>query len=89
MSEISVDTRVNTDLHIQLLGGFAVSVGGTAIPEAQWKSRRARSLVKLLALAPAHRLHRDQVIDSLWPEFGPLRGSQQLSPDPLRRSQGA
>ena len=54
--------------HLQLLGGFVVSVGGVQISEAQWKSRRARSLVKLLALAPGHRLHRDQVIDSLWPE---------------------
>ena len=72
-------------VHLQLLGGFVVSVGDAAIPEAQWKSRRARSLVKLLALAPAHRLHRDQVIDSLWPEFGPLRRGQQLPPDPLRR----
>ena len=55
------------------------------ISEAQWKSRRARSLVKLLALAPGHRLHRDQVIEALWPEFRPLRRSQQLPPDPLRR----
>jgi predicted ATPase/DNA-binding SARP family transcriptional activator len=56
------------ELHLQLLGGFTVQVGDTSLPEAQWKSRRARSLVKLLALAPAHRLHRDQIIDSLWPD---------------------
>ena len=74
-------------VHLQLLGGFVVSVGDAAIPEAQWKSRRARSLVKLLALAPGHRLHRDQVIDSLWPEFGPFRGRQQFPPDALRRAQ--
>lgn len=55
-------------LRIQILGEFAVSVGSRALPEAQWKSRRASRLVTLLALAPAHRLHRDQVIDSLWPE---------------------
>ncbi len=29
-----------------------------------------RGLVKLLALAPAHRLLRDQVIEALWPETG-------------------
>jgi predicted ATPase len=55
-------------MHLQLLGGFAVQVGETTIPEAQWKSRRARSLLKLLALAPNHRLHRDQVFDALWPD---------------------
>jgi predicted ATPase/DNA-binding SARP family transcriptional activator len=57
-------------LHLQLLGGFAVQLGETTIPEAQWKSHRARSLVKLLALAPGHRLHRDQAIDALWPDAG-------------------
>ncbi len=56
------------ELHIQLLGGFSVSVNGTVIPEERWRSRRARSLVKLLALTPGHRLHRDQVIDTLWPD---------------------
>ena len=55
-------------VHVRLLGGFAVSVNGLPIPEDKWKSRRARSLVKLLALAPGHRLHRDQVIEALWPE---------------------
>ena len=55
-------------LYIQLLGGFAVSVDGATIPEAQWKLRRARGLVKLLALSPGHRLHRDQVIETFWPD---------------------
>ena len=55
-------------LRIQLLGEFAVWMAGVRIPDAQWKSRRARSLVKLLALAPGGRLHRDQVIEALWPD---------------------
>ena len=40
------------------------------ICEAQWKSQRARGLVKLLALAPGHQLHRDQNHNSLWPDAG-------------------
>ncbi len=55
-------------MNIQLLGGFNVRVDGAAIPDTAWKSRRARNLVKLLGLAPGHRLHRDQVIDTLWPD---------------------
>ena len=50
-------------LCIQLLGGFTVSVGDVILPKAQWKSRKASSLVKLLALVPGHRLHRDQAFE--------------------------
>jgi len=68
MQEPSVAQNKRVELHLQLLGGFTVQVGETMIGEAQWKSRRARNLVKLLALAPGHRLHRDQIIDTLWPD---------------------
>src|SRR5437588_11270195 len=56
-------------LSIQLLGDFCVSVGSRVIDEREWTSRKARSLVKLLALAPRHRLHREQVLDRLWPDM--------------------
>lgn len=32
---------------------------------------KARSLVKLLALAPGHRLARERVLDLLWPDLPP------------------
>jgi DNA-binding SARP family transcriptional activator len=56
-------------LGISLLGRFRVSVHGRPIPDAEWRQRRAAAVVKLLALAPEHRLHRDQMIEALWPEF--------------------
>src|SRR5437763_5268224 len=65
-------------LSIQLLGDFCVSVGSRAIDEREWTSRRARSLVKLLALAPRHRLHREHIIDRLWPDMGPEDGANNL-----------
>jgi DNA-binding SARP family transcriptional activator len=66
------------DMHIQLLGGFQLTVGGRAIGEAEWRLRKARSLVKLLALAPNHQLHREQVIDTLWPDLDPQAASNNL-----------
>lgn len=54
------------ELVIQLLGGFSVSVGSRAVADAEWQRRKATSLLKLLALARGHRLHREQVIDLLW-----------------------
>ena len=55
------------DVDIDLLGGFGVSVGGAAVEPAEWRRRQAAALVKILALAPRRSLHREQVIDLLWP----------------------
>jgi DNA-binding SARP family transcriptional activator len=52
---------------VRLLGGFEVVVDGIPVPAEAWSRRQAASLVKVLALAPAHRLHREQVIEALWP----------------------
>lgn len=56
------------DVSITLLGCFRVTVGGIAIPDDAWGRRTASSLVKVLALAGDRRLHREQVIDALWPD---------------------
>ncbi|HUP75193.1 MAG TPA: AAA family ATPase [Acidimicrobiales bacterium] len=53
---------------IMLLGRFAVVRDGEPVGDAAWSRRHAASLVKLLALAPSRRLHREQVIDALWPD---------------------
>lgn len=59
------------EVRIELLGGFRVTSEGRAIPEEVWRRRKTAALLKLLALAPRHRLHRDQVMDVLWPELTP------------------
>ncbi len=55
------------EIHVTLLGRFAVTVGGVPVAEAGWKRRHAAAVVKVLALAPGRRLHREQVIDLVWP----------------------
>lgn len=62
---------------IGLLGGFRATVEGREIPREAWR-RRGADLVKLLALAPAHRLHRGQVMDVLWPELEPKAAAANL-----------
>src|SRR5215217_3533090 len=56
-------------LRVRLLGGFQVSVGLRTVKESEWRLRKAASLVKLLALAPNHRLHREEAMDLLWPKL--------------------
>ena len=50
------------------LGEFTVTIDGRAVPPAAWTRRHAPALVKVLALAEGRRLHREQLIDLLWPD---------------------
>ena len=50
---------------ITVLGGFDMIVDGVPTASRGWSRRSAASLVKILALAPGHRLHREHVIDLL------------------------
>lgn len=65
-------------MRIRLLGGFEVSVGSRTIEEGTWRLRKAASLVKLLALSRTHRLHREQIMDALWPDIGTRKASNNL-----------
>jgi predicted ATPase len=64
---------------IRLLGGFAALVDGEPVPRAAWRLRKARELVKLLALAPDHRLHREQAMDVLWGDRDPAAAANNLN----------
>jgi DNA-binding SARP family transcriptional activator len=60
---------VQETVRIRMLGGFGVSVGSRIVEENRWRRRKAAALIKLLALAPNHRLHRERVMDLLWPDL--------------------
>jgi DNA-binding SARP family transcriptional activator/tetratricopeptide (TPR) repeat protein len=57
-------------LQIRLLGRFEVLVDSRPVPAEAWPQRRAADLVKVLALAPRHRMARDEVLEALWPGLG-------------------
>jgi DNA-binding SARP family transcriptional activator len=61
-----------------LLGGFRVTVAGHQTPGRAWSRRSAAALVKILALAPGHRLHREKMMDLLWPDESPERSAPRL-----------
>ena len=67
-----------TSTEIRLLGRFAVRRAGRDIGDDAWVRRSASGLVKLLALAPERRLHRDRVLDALWPDLPPEQAGQRL-----------
>src|SRR3954452_18440311 len=65
-------------MRVWLLGGFRVSVGSRTIRQNEWRLKKAAALVKLLALASGHRLHREQVMDLLWPDSSRSAASNSL-----------
>jgi predicted ATPase/DNA-binding SARP family transcriptional activator len=55
-------------VRIRLLGGFEVTVADRPVAADAWRLRKAKTLVKLLALARGHRLHREALAAVLWPD---------------------
>lgn len=52
---------------MRLLGGFSVERADTGRAVSDWQRSSAKTLTKILAVHPGHALHREQVIDILWP----------------------
>jgi DNA-binding SARP family transcriptional activator len=69
---------VGAELRIWLLGGFRAAVDGTPVAEEAWRRNKAKALVKLLALARGKRLHREQLMDVLWPDLAPEAAAANL-----------
>lgn len=64
---LAVRPRERTaDLHVHVLGTFVVYRGGTPIPAKAWTSRKARDLLKILAVHDGP-ISRDALAEMLWP----------------------
>lgn len=68
-----------SELHVQVLGGFAVTRRGAAVPSSAWQSKVARDLFKMLVVARGRPLHRDVLIDRLWPGESGDKANNRLS----------
>jgi DNA-binding SARP family transcriptional activator len=70
---------VGGELRIFVLGGFRAEIGGRPVAEDAWRRSGAAALVRLLTLQPGHRMHREQLIDVLWPELDHAAGTRRLT----------
>jgi DNA-binding SARP family transcriptional activator len=61
-----------------MLGDFKVSVGPSIVEKSAWHLRKATALIKLLSLAPDHRLHRERAMELLWPGHAKKAASNNL-----------
>ncbi len=53
--------------HIRVLGAFRVERVGVVQSVSDWRRRSAKTLTKLLVTSPGHALHREQILDVVWP----------------------
>src|SRR5919204_2234603 len=70
--------QMSATCRVRLLGDFEVEVDGRGVSPAEWRHRRGSDLVKLLALEPGHRMHRERVMAALWPDLGAEAASANL-----------
>lgn len=66
-------------VEIQTLGGFAVLRSGLPVPFSEWKSKKARDLLKILVARRGLPTHREFLMEALWPEASPATVSNRLS----------
>jgi len=64
---------------IEALGGFRVVRDGAAVPRSEWRSRKARDLLKMLVARHGRPVPRDALIEALWPGEDPVRCANRLS----------
>ena len=65
-------------VQLQLLGRFEAVVDGGVVPPSAWGRRHAAALVKALALADGRRLHREQLLELVWPGVDPATAAPRL-----------
>jgi DNA-binding SARP family transcriptional activator len=75
----SLSERASHDVNIRTLGGFGVTVAGESVPSSAWQSRVAREVVGMLAATRGRPVHREVVIERLWPDEDPTKAGNRLS----------
>jgi DNA-binding SARP family transcriptional activator len=62
-----------------VLGGFEVIVAGRPVPLTAWRSRQARTLLKILVSRRGRPVPRPELCELLWPGDDPRRTGHRLS----------
>jgi DNA-binding SARP family transcriptional activator len=70
--------RSAPSVSIRALGAFQVFRNGVAVPTAEWQSRRARDLLKIL-VSRRRPVPREQLMELLWPDEHPAKQGNRLS----------
>jgi DNA-binding SARP family transcriptional activator len=75
----ALPSGIGPPVEIRSLGGFAVSRGGVSVPSSEWRSKKARDLLKILVARRGQSAPRDYFMEALWPEGDPELLGNRLS----------
>jgi ATP/maltotriose-dependent transcriptional regulator MalT/DNA-binding SARP family transcriptional activator len=75
----TVAIETEAPVAIDALGGFRVRRGGAPVPGAEWRSKKARDLLKLLVARNGAPTPRERLMDALWPGEDPSALGNRLS----------
>ncbi|MEV4641198.1 BTAD domain-containing putative transcriptional regulator [Actinoplanes sp. NPDC049548] len=71
--------EVPATVSIRVLGPFEVALGARAVPLTAWRSRQARTLLKILVGRRGRPVTRGELSELLWPDDDPQRTAHRLS----------
>ncbi len=77
-TERSAGKSAAHELRICTLGRFALSVSGRGLQIERWYRKQALTLLKLLVTHRSTAIHREYVIECLWPDVEEHRGRERL-----------
>lgn len=66
-------------LYVTTLGGFSLKRGEDVIPNYSWKNRKALELLKYLLTLEGKPVHRETLMELLWPEGQPDKAARSLN----------
>jgi DNA-binding SARP family transcriptional activator len=70
---------LHAPVRIFVLGRFDVVVAGRPVPLPAWRSRQARTLLKILVARRSRAVPRPELCELLWPDDEPRRTAHRLS----------
>jgi hypothetical protein len=75
----SVPDQQGEAVEVRTLGAFSVIRGGRAVTRSEWRSKKARDLLKILVARRGRATPRELLMETLWPEEPPDRTENRLS----------
>lgn len=73
-----LDVSAGDTLRVSSLGAFSLMVGDRPIEVGAWDRRQALRLLQLLVTRRGRPVHRDQLMETFWPEADERRGRARL-----------
>jgi DNA-binding SARP family transcriptional activator/ATP/maltotriose-dependent transcriptional regulator MalT len=77
--ELMTRDAVGSSVRVSVLGGFEVAADGQHVALPAWRSRQARTLLKILVARRGRPIARTELCEILWPDDEPTRTAHRLS----------